>query len=145
MNNKEIINKETKELFEWIGHFNHDLNQACCISSTPSNTEREAIIIACNKMLNEARADERQQLAKRMKLIDAQSTSLTKAIQEDIEFIAKLKKETAEEIFEKLDALCSDTGVGLGLDLEDALSNNARDSDKFRQTLHALKKKMRIE
>ena len=123
MNNDEIINK-------WV----KDSNYSGFMTPIESIT-----------MLDEARADERQQLANRMKLIEAQSKSLTKAIQEDIEFIAKLKKETAKEIFEKLDALCSDTGVGLGLDLEDALSNNARDSDKFRQTLHALKKKMRIE
>ena len=55
--NDEIIRKETKELFEWIGHLNYDVNKAFSATSTPSNSEREAIIIACNKMLNEARAD----------------------------------------------------------------------------------------
>ena len=53
----------------------------------------------------------------------------------------KIRVDTAKKIFEELDALCSDTGIGFGLDLEDALSNNARDSEKFLERLHTLKRR----
>jgi hypothetical protein len=55
------------------------------------------------------------------------------------------KKHLAKQMLEGLDALCGDTGIGLGLDLEDSLCNNARDSEKFRKRLFALKKKWGIE
>ena len=54
-------------------------------------------------------------------------------------------KEIVREIFEEPDGLCSDTGIGFGLDLEDSLSNHARGSEKFRKRLRLLKKKMEIE
>ena len=55
--NDEIIDKETKNLFEWIGNFNYGLHKAFTPNSTPSETEKAAIRIACMKMLDEARSE----------------------------------------------------------------------------------------
>jgi hypothetical protein len=69
--NEEIIDKETKELFEWIGNFNYDMNKAIMPDSTPHPTIKKAIRTACMKMLNEARADaERKQLDKILHILE---------------------------------------------------------------------------
>ena len=45
----------------------------------------------------------------------------------------------AKEIFDELDNLCEHTGIGLGVSLEDAIANNARDEAKMREELKKLK------
>ena len=95
----------------------------------PDNKARLIITIELNDMLNEARADGYSQ--GRRDALDAKWEAN--------------KKKLAKDIFSELDGLCGDTGAGLGLDLEDALSNNARDSEKFREHFIALKKKLGIE
>jgi capsule polysaccharide modification protein KpsS len=55
MNNAEIIEKECKELFEWISTWNYEVGGATAIKMPTSH--KLAIKEAVKKMLNEARAD----------------------------------------------------------------------------------------
>lgn len=55
--NDEIVNAELKELFEWIGTLNYDVNRAISKTSTPSDDEKNAIRIACNKIAEKARVE----------------------------------------------------------------------------------------
>ena len=57
----------------------------------------------------------------------------------------KKEDNAVSKVFKELDALCQDTGVGFGLDLEDSLSNHARDGEGFRKRYLAIKKKMGIK
>ena len=56
--NNEIVDAELKELFEWIGTLNYDVNQAISKTSTPSPDEKDAIRIACKKIADKARTDQ---------------------------------------------------------------------------------------
>ena len=69
---------------------------------------------------------------------------LTKAGQSLYNRRRDIEQNKAKEIFKELDSLCSDTGIGFGLDLEDSLSNHARDSEKFRKAFMDFKKTMGV-
>lgn len=98
--------------------------------------------ISLNNMLNEARADERM---KRYIACCPECTHLNEKCMGCGSSICRTERGTAKEIFEELDSLCGNTGIGLGLDLEDSLSSHARSSDEFRKALTALKTRMGIE
>ena len=55
--NDKIIEAELKELFEWIGTLNYDVNRAISKTSTPSPTEKDAIRTACKKIAEKVRVD----------------------------------------------------------------------------------------
>ncbi len=94
------------------------------------------------EMLDEARADA---IAKRDAEI-LEGIQKKKKIRIDLtEYNNKLTTNTAKRIFKELDAICSNTGTGLGLDLEDAISNHARDSSATLKKIQALKKQFKVD
>ena len=103
-------------------------------------TTDSVLYLTMNHAIEEARADERKQLADRMKIIDAQTKSLPQTIQDDTEFITKLKKEAVQETFSLLDYIAQ---TEHGTDLESCLFNGrSKDSQRI---LRKFKKEMGIE
>ena len=144
MTNEEIV--ERKMAIKPITYFCQECDAKIVFRNNADRhnhkTERiaEFSVVELYNMLNEARADERKQLADRMKLIDAQTKSLPQLIQDDTEFITKLKKEAYKEIFSLLDHIAQ---IEHGTNLESCLIDwRSKDSQRI---LREFKKKMGIE